>query len=262
MRPWCPLLIALTVLAAACETSGPRPPVAVNHVPTSATTAPTPSTAPSAPASPAPTATPTATAAGPARCHTGGLLFGFAGSQGAAGTIVDTFRVANTGQAACTLYGFVGMLMLGSAGQPMPTRVVRSGGIFETEAGPSQFLLQPATAASFRAAWSDVPHANDPPGACAQAAQLEITPPDEFDHAIIPVSNWNLAPCNAGVTQSANIIDAPGAQLRRVLSEKILFKMAGVIHGADNVNPLGKEFHFLPGTDSCAVPAVCAVNID
>jgi len=197
MRPWSPLLIALMVLAAACETAGPRPPAAVNHVTASPTTAPTASPAPSAPATSAPTATPNAAAALD-RCHTGGLQIGFAGSQGAAGTIVDTFRVANTGRAPCTLYGFVGMLMLDSSGQPMPTRVVRSGGIFDTQAGPSLFLLQPATAASFQAAWSDVPHTNDPPGACPQAAQLEITPPDEFDHVIIPVTGWNLAPCNAG----------------------------------------------------------------
>jgi hypothetical protein len=89
------------------------------------------------------------------------------------------------------------MLMLDASGNPMPTRVVRNGGIFETQAGPSQFVLQPATAASFQAAWSDVPHTNDP-GSCPQAARLEVTPPDEFDHVIIPVTGWNFAPCGAG----------------------------------------------------------------
>ena len=195
MRSWSPLLITLTLLLAACATPGPQPPVAVNHV------TPTPALAPSLATSPAPgaPATPAPTAASATdRCHTGGVMVSFAGSQGAAGTIVDTFRVANTGRAPCTLYGFVGMLMLDASGTPMPTRVVRNGGIFETEAGPSQFLLQPATAASFRAAWSDVPHTNDTGGACAQAAQLEITPPDEFDHLVIPVNGFNLAPCNAG----------------------------------------------------------------
>ncbi|TMC04813.1 MAG: DUF4232 domain-containing protein [Chloroflexi bacterium] len=112
------------------------------------------------------------------------------------GTIVDTFRVANTQTSACTLYGYVGMLMLDGSGGSMPTRVVRNGGIWSTEAGPSQFLLQPGTAASFRAAWSDVPHGSET--TCAQAARLEITPPDEFDHVTIPVTGWNMAPCNAG----------------------------------------------------------------
>jgi hypothetical protein len=194
MRSWSSLLIPVALLLAACETPGPQPPVAVNHA--NATTSPTaaPSSSPGAPAAPTPTAAPTA--AGPDRCHAAGLLISFAGSQGAAGTIVDTFRVANTQQSACTLYGFVGMLMLDSSGAPLTTRVVRNGGIFQTQAGPSGFLLQPQMAASFQAAWSDVPHGSET--TCPQAARLEITPPDEFDHVTIPVSGWNLAPCGAG----------------------------------------------------------------
>ncbi len=70
------------------------------------------------------------------------------------------------------------------------------GGIFTTQAGPSRFVLRPAAAATFEAAWSDVPHGAE--GPCPQAARLEITPPDEFDHVIIPVSGWSLAPCGAG----------------------------------------------------------------
>jgi Protein of unknown function (DUF4232) len=191
MRSWSPLIIATTLLLAACETPGPRPPVAVNHVTPPPSLSPTASPAPpNAPATPAPTAPV------PDRCHTGGLLVSFSGAQGAAGTIVDTFRVANTGTSACTLYGYVGMLMLDPSGAPMTTRVVRNGGLWSAQAGPSQFLLQPGTAASFQAAWSDVPHRSET--TCAQAARLEITPPDEFDHVIIPVSGWNLAPCGAG----------------------------------------------------------------
>jgi len=192
MRSWSPLLIVIGLLLAACQTPGPRTPVAVNHVPT------TPTASQAAPAAPASTPVPTPTQARPAtdRCHTVGLLISFAGSQGAAGTIVDTFRVANTQPSACTVYGFVGMLMLDSSGAPLTTRVVRNGGIFTTQAGPSHFLLQPATAASFQAAWSDVPHGSET--TCPQAARLEITPPDEFDHTVIPVTGWNLAPCGAG----------------------------------------------------------------
>lgn len=194
MRSWSPLLVTVALLLAACESPGPRPPVAVNHLPTTAAPSPAPSPSPGAPAAPTPTAAPTAAAVD--RCHTGGLLISFAGSQGALGTIADTFRVANTQPSACTLYGFVGMLMLDAGGAPMTTRVVRNGGIFATQAGPSQFLLQPGTAASFQAAWSDVPHVSET--TCPQAARLEITPPDEFDHLIIPVSGWNLAPCGGG----------------------------------------------------------------
>src|SRR5215467_4877565 len=160
MRSWSPLPITFALLLAACGTPGPQPPVAVNHVPT--TPAPVVTGSPAAPgtaAGPAPTATPAPPAVD--RCHTGSLLISFAGSQGAAGTIVDTFRVANSQRSSCTLYGFVGMLMLDSSGAPLTTRVVRNGGIFTTQAGPSQFVLQPATAVSFQAAWSDVPHGSE-----------------------------------------------------------------------------------------------------
>jgi hypothetical protein len=198
MRPHSLLVVPFALLLAACEAPGPQPPVAVNHVHASATPTVSPSVDASAPASPAPSDTPAApAAAAPGRCHTGGLLISFAGSQGAAGTIFDTFRVANTQQSPCTLYGYVGMLMLDASGAPLTTRVVRNGGMLSTQAGPSRFVLQPGTAASFQAAWSDVPHSSDA-GPCPQAARMEITPPDEFDHVIIPVSGWSLAPCGGG----------------------------------------------------------------
>jgi Protein of unknown function (DUF4232) len=195
-----PAVLAL-LLAGACQPAGPQPPVAVNHVHATPTPVPTPADTTAPGPSPTPAATPVAPVAGD-RCHTGGLRITFAGSQGAMGTIVNTFRVANTVEVPCTLFGFVGMLMLDDAGHPLPTRVVRSGGIFSTQGGPARFLLGPGTpaapsaGATFQAAWSDVPHGSE--GPCPQAAQLEITPPDETDHVVLPVSGWSLAPCAAG----------------------------------------------------------------
>jgi len=120
MRPHSLLVVPFALLLAACEAPGPQPPVAVNHVHASATPTVSPSVEAGAPASPAPSDTPAApAAAAPGRCHTGGLLISFAGSQGAAGTIFDTFRVANTQQSPCTLYGYVGMLMLDASGAPL-----------------------------------------------------------------------------------------------------------------------------------------------
>ncbi len=202
-----PLLVAFVILAAgACDVAGPHPPVAVNHVHTTPTptSSSSPTTSASVPTAPTPTSPPTpvvvptpGTTTQLDRCHTGALLVSFAGSQGAAGTIVDTFRVANSSTSGCVLFGYVGMLMLDAAGRPLPTRVVRNGGIFATQAGPSRFVLEPGTAASFQAAWSDVPHGSE--GPCPQAAQLEVTPPDEYDHRLFPVGpGWSLAPCAAG----------------------------------------------------------------
>jgi len=205
MKPLSMLLVVVPLLLAACATPGPQPPAAVNHV--TPTPVPTASPTPAASATTASTATPVP--AGPDRCHTGGLQISFAGAQGAAGTIFDTFRVTNTTQSPCSLYGYVGMLMLDASGAPMPTRVVRNGGMLSTQAGPSRFLLQPGAAASFQAAWSDVPHGSET--TCPQAARLEITPPDEFDHLVIPVNGW-LAPCGGGEIDVAAIRAAGAGQ--------------------------------------------------
>lgn len=118
------------------------------------------------------------------------------GSEGAAGHIILTFRVANTAPTSCWLYGFVGMQMLDAAGRNLPTRVVRNGGLFSNQSGPTQFTLQPAQAASFLVAFGEVPVGSET--TCPQAAQLVLTPPDEFDHMTLTVKGWPLSPCNAG----------------------------------------------------------------
>ena len=185
MKHWSLAVIALALLLAACEPAGPS-------------AAPTPTSdasqtlGPSA--APTPTSGPTTSAID--RCHTGGLTVASTGSQGALGTIVATLRVTNTGPAPCSLYGFVGMQMLDPGGVPLPTRVVRNGGFFSTQAGPSRFVVQPGGSGTFQMAWSDVPHGNET--TCPQAARLELTPPDEFDHLLVPLTNLYLAPCGGG----------------------------------------------------------------
>jgi hypothetical protein len=134
-------------------------------------------------------------ASGPGRCHTGGLRISFVRSEGAAGTIYDDFAIVNTGQRPCTLYGFVGMLMLDSAGRPLTTHVIRNGGP-GSRFSPSLVLLQGGQGAGFEAIWSDVPRGSA--ADCRDAARLEITPPDEFDHVVIPVTGWYLGPCAGG----------------------------------------------------------------
>jgi hypothetical protein len=191
------LLLPLALLAAAaCQASGPTPPVAQNHIHTSPSASPAEAASPSpSAAAPSPgSATSAPSNAGtPDRCHTAGLAVTPAGRTGAAGTIVDTYRLANQTTAPCVVFGFAGMQMLDAAGAPIPTRMVRLGGMFSQQAGPSRFTLQPGAAASFQAAWSDVPHGSE--GPCPQSSRLEVTPPDEFDHVILAVT---IAPCGGG----------------------------------------------------------------
>jgi uncharacterized protein DUF4232 len=194
--------MAAVLVLSACQSAAPRAPAAANRVQASPTPepslVPTPiATVPAAPSPPpaVPVAPPVAppVASGPDRCHTAGLRISFATQWGAAGTIYDYFGIGTIGPRPCTLYGSVGMLMLDSAGRPLPTHVIRrdAGGAN----GPSLVLLNNDYGAAFQASWSDVPRG---PAHCPAASRLEITPPDEFDHVVIPVTGWNLAPCAGG----------------------------------------------------------------
>ncbi|MHB8573928.1 MAG: DUF4232 domain-containing protein [Dehalococcoidia bacterium] len=130
------------------------------------------------------------------RCHTSQLVAAFVTSEGAAGHIFDTFSLTNASSTACTLFGFVGGQMLDAAGAALPTRVVRNGGMFSNQPGPTQFELDPGAAATFMLVWSDVPTGNET--TCPAAAQLEITPPDETDFLVLNLQRFALAPCNGG----------------------------------------------------------------
>lgn len=145
------------------------------------------------------TVSPTGTASAvqtPDRCHTAQLAVSETGTEGAAGHIVDTFSLVNRSGVACTVYGFVGAQMLDAQGAPLPTRVVRNGGLFVTQPGPTEVVLQPAGAATFQAEWSDVPTGDET--VCPAAARLEVTPPDETAFLTLDLGRFSLAPCAAG----------------------------------------------------------------
>lgn len=167
---------------------------------------PTPTPTVTAQPSPAPTAPPTAP--GVARCDLPALTIAFRSQSGASGGMRgDTYVMTNTGQTACWLYGYVGMLMLGPSGSPLPTNVVRNGpNVSALDAGPRLVTLQPGASASFLAGWRAW---YDGGTTCAAASQLVITPPDAYDHWTIPVT-WGLAPCNGGEIDVTAVAPGPG----------------------------------------------------
>jgi hypothetical protein len=127
------------------------------------------------------------------RCHTAGLSLAVIGSEGAAGTIFNTFRFTNNLSVSCTMFGFVGAQMLDAQNNPIPTQVVRGGGMLSNLPGPQTVNLPPGGSADFTLSWSDVPTGNET--TCPQATQLAVIPPDEFAPLIVPDM---LAPCNSG----------------------------------------------------------------
>lgn len=158
---------------------------------------PTPSTTASATAAVTATVrqanTPTPTVSSPMPCQTSQLALSFGSSNGAAGTIVDTFQFKNISSASCTMNGFPNVQMLDSHGNLLPTQVQQGGGMLSNEPGPSPFTLQPGKISTFEVAWSDVPVGSET--TCPTASSLRVTPPGQ---SVFLTVNTNIAPCNSG----------------------------------------------------------------
>ena len=135
-----------------------------------------------------------------ASCHTAGLSLALQSSEGAAGTIFDTFRFTNNLTVPCTFFGFPGAQMLDAQNNPVPTQVIRSGDFLTNLPGPALVTVPPGGSAFFTLSWSDVPVGNET--TCPQASQLAVIPPNEFAPLLVPVS---LAPCNAGTVHVSAI---------------------------------------------------------
>ena len=74
------------------------------------------------------------------------------------------------------------------------------------ETGP--FTLQPGQAVMFLVAFGNVPVGSET--TCPPAAQLVVTPPDEFDHVTLTVQGWPLSPCNSGELDATPVRPAGG----------------------------------------------------
>jgi len=102
---------------------------------------------------------------------------------GSAGHVEGQVVLTNIGNTVCTMFGYIGMQLLGASGAPLPTNVVRVPG---TE---QEVTLNPGGSASVVAQFSsDVPGAGDSTtGTCQPVAKsTEITPPDETQHLVVP----------------------------------------------------------------------------
>jgi hypothetical protein len=153
------------------------PPAAAAPVTTPVTTTPTPTPSHS------PTSAPVR-AAGPAHCTSAQLRFTAAGSEAAAGTFYEAFRVTNVGPASCWTRGYVRLQMLDASGRKLPTTT--RGGVLNEE--PRRVTLTKG-----RWGWFVIGSHRDP-SICATAlppaTQLAIIAPDTSQAQII---TWGLS---------------------------------------------------------------------
>jgi hypothetical protein len=147
------------------------------------------------------TGTTASTTTTPPRCTVSQLRVRQTSSNGAAGSIGLTFAFTNVSSTTCSLFGYPGMQMLAASGGPLPTTVVRKPSVVVPSVPERTVVLAPHAIASFYAGYSDVSA-----DSCPQASRLEVTPPNAYDHLVIPTT---IAPCRGTINVSPVFAGAP-----------------------------------------------------
>jgi hypothetical protein len=149
----------------------------------------------------------------PTRCHTSELRGGFHNyPNGAAGNDRFDVQVTNITSQACTVDGYPGLAFLTAARHPIKIAVVRGSGMLTKDTGPHQLLLGLGQTASASVAYT--PSCNTPAEEeASQAAYVELTPPDETDFLLAPVTmpaGTSLAVCGSQVFVTAMVAGGSG----------------------------------------------------
>jgi len=95
--------------------------------------------------------------------------------EGAAGTIMTTWRVTNTSSSACRSFGYPGMDFHAADGW-LGVEVHR-GGVDIIDQAPAPVLLDPGQSLYFVSLWGDV---DTQAGPCTQFDRIKVTLPDNF----------------------------------------------------------------------------------
>ena len=127
------------------------------------------------------------------QCVTAGTSLSVIDTDGAAGNGYATFGLTNLLTVPCTFYGFVGAELRDANDNPLPTQVVRSGGAFASQPGPSVVSVPSGGSAQFQMHWAQVPSGTEVN--CRAASKLGVTLPDQFIPLTTPIT---IHACNGG----------------------------------------------------------------
>ena len=170
--------VCVVAVVSACSSAAPAPHRAQSRPPSAAAPAtaapPVPAPASTASAPPAPAAVP--------RCPEGSLATAVSGYQVGGGQYGIILRLTNTGAASCSLYGYPGLGLEDGSHHVLPSQVHWGATYFARDPGPSLILLSRGQSAT-----SSIAFAGGGPGE-PWADFLEVTPPNAYDHAVIPLS--------------------------------------------------------------------------
>lgn len=120
---------------------------------------------------------PTHTAA--PRCHTGDLSLRLTGGGEGAGQRYTGLVLTNTSAHPCTLFGYVGVGMIGPGG-PISTHLIRDGG------ASRHITVHPGGSAATSLHWTAVPADDEKPSCPPKPTTIEVTPPDETTQLTAP----------------------------------------------------------------------------
>ncbi len=138
----------------------------------------TTASAPPAPATTGSTATVTSTEGSTqtvvAKCTASGLTVSAKDGEAGMGHRSTIYVLTNSTQTPCSIYGYPGMAFLDGSDTVLRDTVARGN------PGPATVLLQPGDAGSYTLDWSE---ANGE--TCATAAKVQVTPPDDTNHATL-----------------------------------------------------------------------------
>jgi Domain of unknown function (DUF4232) len=98
--------------------------------------------------------------------------------QGAAGTIMTTWRATNTSSSSCRSFGYPGMDFHAANGW-LDVQVER-GGVDVINQAPAPVVLEPGESLYFVSLWGDV---DTQAGPCKQFDRVKVTLPDNFASA-------------------------------------------------------------------------------
>jgi hypothetical protein len=160
-------------------------------------------------ASPAPVASASATARSAAatavpRCLENELtagLYGYEGStQGRNRQGGFILTLTNDSQQSCAVYGYPGLGLQNASHHVLRSKTHWGSTLFARDPGPHTIVLSPGETASASVTFAYVGASH-----ALHAAYLEITPPNGYDHAVVPIPDGlgNISDGNLHVTAMA-----------------------------------------------------------
>jgi hypothetical protein len=117
------------------------------------------------------------------RCHTSELRVYVVRMGVAAGTAAGDLGFRNIGSHTCFVYGYPGLGLEDSRHRATPSRVTWGSTVARRDPGRRRVALPVGKAAFANLSFSDVPRGSE---RCSPSAWLEVTPPDERTHRLVP----------------------------------------------------------------------------